>query len=359
MLTEPLRPSARATARARLCAALLACLLLGGCGTTYLLQAAAGEYHVMHARVPIDRVIADPHTPPALRQRLELVRAARNFASADLGLPDNKSYRTYADIGRPYVVWNVVATPEFSLTPLEWCFPIAGCVNYRGYFHEASAARFAAKLHRKGDDVAIDGVPAYSTLGKLADPVLSSMMRYGDDELVATIFHELAHQLLYVENDSAFNEAFATTVEDAGLERWLARVGTPARLQEFRADAAREAAFVRLLSGASRRLAALYASHLAPQTMRERKQQQLDALASEIRAFEQQQDVSWPLYDDWLGQGLNNARLASVATYYDCVPGFQRLLAREDGDLERFYAAVRALAKMPLAQRHARLCSSS
>jgi predicted aminopeptidase len=257
------------------------------------------------------------------------------------------------------VVWNVVATPEFSVVPHHWCFPVAGCVAYRGYFHEASAVKFAAGMAARGYDVAVDGVPAYSTLGKFADPVLSSMMRYGDDELAATIFHELAHQLLYVKDDSAFNEAFATTVEDAGLERWLAQQGTPARMHEFRADQVREAAFVKLLAGARAQLATLYASGLAPEPMRKQKAAILAALGADIRAFEQREGVSYPLYDEWIKEGLNNARLASVATYYDCVPGFKRLLAHEDNDLPRFYAAARELAHRSRAERHALLCGSA
>ena len=361
MLTETVPHGAARGVSRRWRAVLVSalCAWLSGCGTPYLMQAASGEWHVMHARVPIDQVIADPHTPPELRTRLELVRAARKFATTDLGLPDNKSYRTYADIGRPYVVWNVVATPEFSVVPHHWCFPVAGCVAYRGYFHEASAVKFAGEMAARGYDVAVDGVPAYSTLGKFADPVLSSMMRYGDDELAATIFHELAHQLLYVKDDSAFNEAFATTVEDAGLERWLAQQGTPARMQEFRADQVREAAFVKLLAGARAHLATLYASGLAPEPMRKQKAAILAALGADIRAFEQREGVSYPLYDEWIKEGLNNARLASVATYYDCVPGFKRLLAHEDNDLPRFYAAARELAHRSRAERHALLCGSA
>ena len=332
------------------------CLAVSGCGTTYVLQAASGQYQVMRARRPITTVIADPATPAQLRQRLELVRAARDFASGELGLPDNQSYRTYADIGRPYVVWNVVATPEFSVVPRHWCFPVAGCVAYRGYFHEARARRFAEGLKQQGLDVALDGVPAYSTLGRFADPVLSSMMRYGDDELVATIFHELAHQLLYVKDDSAFNEAFATTVEDAGLERWLARQGTPARMLEFRADQVREAAFVKLLVGARGQLATLYASHEPAAQMRSRKRAILGGLGTRIHEFEQREGVTYPLYDEWIREGLNNARLASVATYYDCVPGFRKLLAEDGDDLERFYASARELARLPRTERHARLC---
>jgi predicted aminopeptidase len=284
------------------------------------------------------------------------VREARAFASHDLGLPQNDSYRTYADIQRPYVVWNVVAVPEFSVVPHHWCFPVAGCVAYRGYFHEDSARKFAAGMAKDGYDVAIDGVPAYSTLGRFADPVLSSMLRSGDDELAATIFHELAHQLLYVKDDSAFNEAFATTVEDAGLERWLAHLGVPGRMQEFRIEEVREAALIKVLADARAQLATLYASGGSPELMRARKAEIFAALATQIGALEKGEGVTYPLYDEWIREGLNNARLASVATYYDCVPGFKRLLVKEDNDLGRFYAAARELAALPRKERHARLC---
>jgi predicted aminopeptidase len=337
---------------------LVACALLPGCGTLYVLQAASGEWQVLRARVPIDKVIAAPGTPPQLRSRLEEVRQARAFAVSDLGLPANRSYTTYADIGRPYVVWNVVATPEFSVQPERWCFPVAGCVAYRGYFNELRARDFAYRLKQRGSDVVVEGVPAYSTLGKFADPVLSSMLRYGEDEVVATIFHELAHQLLYVRNDSEFNEAFATTVEDVGLERWLKTRGAADRIREFRAAEAQNAALIELLTGARSRLAALYASGRTPDEMRSGKAQILAGLAADIQARELRQGLRYPMYDEWIMTGLNNAQLASVATYYECEPGFRRLLAAEGGDLTRFYAAVRRLARAPRAERHARLCES-
>ena len=342
----------------RLLAAAAAGALLCGCGSLYLLQAASGQWHVMRARVPIEKLLAAPSTPAQLRARLGEVRAARAFASQELGLPDNSSYRSYADIHRPYVVWNVVATPEFSVEPKRWCFPVAGCVAYRGYFHEHQAREFALGLEARGFDVALDGVPAYSTLGKFADPVLSSMLRYGDDVLAATIFHELAHQLLYVRDDTGFNEAFATTVEDAGLERWLARQGEPQRMQRFRAEQDEEQAFVNLLERRRAQLAALYASGTAPGKMRQEKAAIFARLAEDIRALERARAVEAPLYAEWLAQGLNNARLASVATYFDCVPGFRRLLAQSGGELPRFYAAARALAHEPRAVRHARLCTA-
>lgn len=361
MLTEESAvgaPQPAAGARGRALLAALAMMPLSGCGTTYVLQAAGGQLQVMHEREPTDKVIADPNTPASLRRHLEQIQAVRDFASRELGLPDNKSYRSYADIGRPFVVWNVVATPEFSVTPEHWCFPVAGCVAYRGYFHEEAAQKFAYEMREKGFDVAVGGVPAYSTLGKFADPVLSSMVRYGDDDLAAMVFHELAHQLLYAKDDSAFNEAFATTVEDAGLERWIAQQGGGIRIREYRDQQAREAATVKLLAAARTRLAHLYASALPPQVMRERKQQILAELAAQIRAAEHREGVTYPLYDEWIAAGLNNAQLASIATYYDCVPGFKRLLAQADGDLPRFYAAAGEAAKLPRAERHAQLCST-
>ena len=346
-------------ARAGVARALLAavlCALLGGC---YFVQAGTGEYRLLRARVSIATLLADPKTPATLRARLEEVRAAREFASRELGLPDNDSYRSYADIGRPFVVWNVVAAPEFSLQPKRWCFPVAGCVAYRGYFHERKARGLALALEARGFDVVVEGVPAYSTLGKFADPVISSMLRYDDDELAATIFHELAHQLIYVKNDSEFNEAFATTVEDVGLTRWLEHQGAGERIERFHIEQQREAVLLALLRPARARLAALYESGGPMSELRAGKQRILGELAGDIRALERRQGVHYPVYDEWITAGLNNAQLAAVATYYDCVPGFKRLLAAGDGDLARFYAAVRALAGESRPERHAELCGAA
>ena len=350
MLTESV-PALRAL--------LIVILLAGlqGCGTLYLAQAAGGQWQLLRARRPIDAVIADPHTPAALRERLRSVEEARDFAVSELHLPDNRSYRTYADIKRRYVVWNVVAAPEFSVEPRRWCFPIAGCVAYRGYFSEKRAREFAAKLAVDGYDVMTGGVPAYSTLGKFADPVVSTMMRYGDNELAAIIFHELAHQLLYVEDDSEFNEAFATTVEDVGLERWLKLRHQPERLQEFRKEDADERAFVGLFVQVRARLAHLYASGIDRMQMRQQKAQLMGELASQVRALQHQQGDDD--YQVWLEEGLNNAQLASIATYYECVPGFERLYAESADDVQRFYDAARALANEPRAKRHTVLCMQS
>ena len=337
---------------------VLALLALPGCSTPYVMQAANGQWQVMRARKPIDKVLRDPNTPQTLRDTLTEVNAAREFASRELALPDNRSYRTYADVHRPYVVWNVVAAPEFSVHPKQWCFPIAGCVAYRGYFVEKRARSFASGLAKKGFDVTLDGVPAYSTLGKFADPVLSTMLPYGPDELAAIIFHELAHQLLYVKNDTQFNEAFATTVENAGLERWLTLNGHADRIRRYRKDSTLEREYVDLFARTRSQLARLYASGLPAAQMRARKAETFATLAAEIKELEKRHGVKSSGYDEWIKEGLNNARLASEANYYDCVPGFEHLLAEQGNDLPRFYAAAKQLSRLPMAERHERLCRS-
>jgi predicted aminopeptidase len=362
MLTEkalPTRMRAMSKAMRRLTLAVVVLAALSGCSSTeYLLQAANGEWHVIHGRKPIVQVIDDPQTPEPLIRELAEVREARDFASRELHLPDNDSYRTYVKIDRPYVVWNVVAAPALSVQPKEWCFPIAGCVDYRGYFQEKRARAFAAGLEQRGYDVLIEGVPAYSTLGKLPDPVMSTMMRYGSDELASMIFHELAHQLLYVENDSRFDEAFAVTVEDEGLKRWLEYKGRPARIAQLQQEQAEDQQFIALLRRTRERLAALYASNTSRAAKLRRKQQLFAELAVQIHALERRLAVRFPDYDQWIAQGLNNADLVSVGTYYDCVPGFERLLHQENDDLPRFYDAARRLAREPKATRDAQLCSS-
>ncbi len=332
-------------------------LLLGalqGCGTLYVAQAARGQFGVMNARRPIPAVIVDQKTPAELRARLEEVSAARDFASRELGLPDNSSYRSYADLRRNFVVWNVVATPEFSVEPQRWCFPIVGCVAYRGYFSEKRARAFAANLQARGFDVVVGGVPAYSTLGKFADPVLNTMLGYGDSELASILFHELSHQVVYVAGDSEFNEAFAVTVERAGLARWLKLRGREDQLDRFKVSRARQLQFVALFARKRAELAHLYAEKIPKEEMRARKKTIFASLEAEMGELAKQYGRSGSL--NWIKEGLNNAHLASVATYFDCVPGFERLLEAQDGDMTKFYAAVRELAGKPKKERHAAVC---
>jgi len=334
---------------------MLVVISSGGC---YLLQSAQGQLALMSKREPIARVIGEPSTPPALRAQLEEVTAIRDFATRELGLPDNGSYRSYADLRRSYVVWNVVAAPEFSVDPKEWCYPIVGCVAYRGYFSEQRAQRFAAELRGRGFDVAVGGVAAYSTLGHFNDPVLNTMMGWSDVELAAIIFHELTHQLLYVPDDSSFNEALATTVEEEGVRRWLLAQGRAADLADYLLQQEHYLKIIDLLSATRAELRTIYASELAPEPMRERKRAEFAALRSSFALLKADWGGHAP-FEAWFAKDLNNAHLASIATYFTCVPGFQRELEAARDDLPAFYARVRKLAKLDQAQRDAIVCGTS
>jgi predicted aminopeptidase len=321
----------------------------------YLLQSAAGQLSLMSKRRPIERVVLDPATKPALRAQLEKVRAIRDFATRELGLPDNGSYRSYADIGRPYVVWNVVAAPEFSVDPEQWCFPIVGCVAYRGYFVERRARAFAAKERARGLDVAVEGVAAYSTLGHFDDPVINTMLEWDDVELAGIIFHELTHQLLYVSGDASFNEALATTVEEEGVRRWLLAQGRDADLAKHLLEQRHYLAVIDLLRRTSGSLRDLYASGSDPQRMREAKLAEFTALRASYAELKAEWGGQAP-FGAWFREELNNAQLASIATYYDCVPGFERELSAVKGDLGAFYRRVRELSRLPKDERDAVVC---
>ncbi|NNF51377.1 MAG: aminopeptidase [Gammaproteobacteria bacterium] len=324
--------------------------MLSGCSLGYYVQSARGQAALMSQRVPIDEVVADPATAADLRARLEKVQEARKFASDVLGLPENKGYRSYADIGRPYAVWSVSATEEFSLEPLRWCFPVAGCVSYRGYFNEASAQRFAERLRGRGLEVSVRGVAAYSTLGYFDDPVLSSMLRWDDIELIAIVFHELAHQLVYVKNDSPFNESFASVVEQVGMSLWTQQRGLPNELQAYQERLASKREFAALIAEVRAELDALYASGASEAEKRRRKSA---LFATLVRRYEARRDAGKISrgYDAWFARDLNNADLAAVGLYQQWVPAFQVLLARSGHDLQALYAEARRLGKMRAEER--------
>jgi predicted aminopeptidase len=338
---------------ARTAAALCSLTLLGGC---YVMQAATGQAAVIYRSEPIAGVVANPSTPQRTRDRLLLVERAREFAIDDRGLPDGRSYRKYADLGRPNVVHNVVATPEFSVEPRRWCFPVTGCVSYRGYFNEESARSYALRLAIKGDDVSVDGVPTYSTLGHLPDPVFGPMLSWRDTRLVGTIFHELAHERLYFAGDSALNEAFASVVEDEGVRRWLQQVGRASEIAGYEAAIARQKEFASLLLDTRARLARLYATKRAPEATRIEKQREFGRLLYRYDVMRRERWNGYAGYDTWFARSLNNAHLAAVATYEDCVPGLQRLLRDAGGSLPEFYRRVEATRGMAVQERRAALC---
>ena len=318
---------------------MLLCLAaLPGC---YYAQAAKGQWELTRKRQPIAEVLASKDTPPELAARLRLVQEARQFAIDELGLPDNDTYRTYADIEREYVVWNVFAAPEFSMQPKTWCFPIAGCVSYRGYFSRAAAEREASGLAEQGFDVVVGGVAAYSTLGKLRDPVLSSMMKWDDVELVGVLFHELAHQVLYVKDDTAFNESFATAVEEFGVLRWLRSRDLQQEADVYLARRELRQDLMSLVATARQDLEAMYAADSPIEDKRAAKAGRLETLRSDVAELLERagRDPS-----HWLSGELNNARLVSMTLYEGMLPEFRELLDACDEELACFYEEARRLA---------------
>jgi predicted aminopeptidase len=341
-----------------LAAACLIALMSGCASIEYYLQAASGQLDLWRRARAIDEVIEDATTAPALREKLRRTLVIREFASRELGLPDNASYRRYADLERAYVVWNVFAAPEFSLDTAQWCFPVAGCVSYRGYFSEADARRFATRLAAEGKDVFVNGVPAYSTLGWFADPVLNTFVHFPELQVARLIFHELAHQVVYVRDDTVFNESFAVVVEREGLRRWIDRHGTESDRKLFALMTERRAGFLRLIETYRQRLAALYRDSMTPEAMRERKARTFEEMETDYRRLRAEWG-GFGGYDRWFAQKPNNAHIVSVAIYTQLVPALEALLRRNGGDLAKFYDAVRELAAYPQAEREARLKSLS
>lgn len=330
-------------------------LLASGCTNLgYYWQSVNGQLDVWRRERPIEEVIADPSTAQALKNRLARVLEIRAFASRELGLPDNQSYRRYADLGRPFVVWNVFAAPEFSVQPEQWCFLFAGCVSYRGYFAREDAERFAAGLAAEGYDVFVGGVPAYSTLGWFADPVLNTVIHYADPRLARLLFHELSHQVVYVPGDTVFNESFAVAVEKEGVRRWLANRGSPQDKAGYETAVTRQEDFQRLAGTYQAKLKSLYRTRMAPEAMRARKKELFGEMEREYRGLKDRWG-GFAGYDRWFAQKPNNALLASVGIYSRLVPAFEALLEREGRDLPRFYAAVRELAALPKEEREARM----
>lgn len=326
-------------------------LLLNGCSSvSYYSQLANGQWQLLRAREPVTEVIADPARDPLLRQHLAHSQKAREFASQHLHLPDNKSYRLYADIGRPFVVWNVFATPEFSLTAQNHCFPIAGCVAYRGYYSLGAARGEAALQGQQGMDVSIGGVEAYSTLGWFNDPIISSMMHWGDERLATLIFHELAHQRFYVKDDTEFNESFATFVEQEGTRQWRAARGLP---PASGADVRQREQFIQLVLETRTRLEQLYALPLSTEQMRQRKAVEFERLRSEYRQLRDSQWAGANRYDAWINAPMNNAKLLPFGLYDQWVPAFAELFRQSGSDWPKFYAEVEKLGTLPLLQRKA------
>lgn len=326
-----------------------------GCSSLgYYAQSIHGHFAVLDAARPIPDVIADPESAPPLRERLERAQQIRAYASTELGLPDNDSYTRYADLKRPYVVWNVFATPELSLQLKQWCYPVVGCAGYRGYFDKAAADAEAGRLRAEGYEVNVAGVPAYSTLGWFSDPLLNTFVGGTEGQLAGLLFHELAHQVVYVSGDTTFNESFATSVEREGVRRWLASHGSESTRRAYAEFAGRREQFLQLLLKYRRLLEQNYASAAPDDIKRARKQQLFAELTQEYAQLKEGWG-GYAGYDRFFAQALTNAHLAAVGAYNDRVPAFEALLAQKAGNFPAYYSEVRRIAALPREQRNAAL----
>jgi predicted aminopeptidase len=343
--------------------ALLGAAVLGlsGCSNLgYYWQSATGHLGIMAAARPVDDWIGDPAAPERLKSRLELARRIRNYAVSELKLPDNPSYRRFADLHRPAAIWNVVAAPRYSLTLKNWCFPVTGCVTYRGYYDLGKARAEAATYASDGYDTSVYPVPAYSTLGFMnwagGDPLLNTFIYYPEGELARLIFHELAHQVVYAKDDTVFNESFAVSVEQEGLKRWLAAQSDPALTAQFASTQRLREGFRTLIDRTQHSLEALYASDASIVDKRAGKAAAFAQMRADYDALKREWG-GYAAYDNWFAQGPNNASLAAVGLYTRKVPEFAGLLVAEGGDLPRFYARVKVLAAMPKGERDTALAA--
>jgi predicted aminopeptidase len=342
-----------------LIAAASVCLSSGCSSLGYYAQSVGGHLAIVEAAKPVPDWLADPQTSPALKERLLLSQRIRDYAVSELHEPDNASYRRYADLKRSAAVWNVVAAPELSLTLQTWCFPVVGCVGYRGYYDQAAANAFAEGLRAQGLEASVYGVPAYSTLGLLpgdafADPLLNTFIEYPEGELARLIFHELAHQVAFAKGDTVFNESFATAVERIGGARWLKDRASPQAREEYARHDARRSDFRELTARYRERFKALYASVASDDDKRAGKLALMAELRADYETMKRERWGGFSGYDGWFARA-NNASLGVLAAYNELVPNFERLFEREGRDFARFYAEVKRIAALPQAERRVAL----
>ena len=335
--------------------------LTSGCSTLgYYAQAVGGHFTLLQSARPVADWAADPATPEPLRQRLELTQRMRDFAVAELKLPDNDSYRRYADLKRSAAVWNAVAAPELGLTLKTWCFPVLGCVGYRGYYSREPADALASELRAQGYETLVYGVPAYSTLGWSnwvgGDPLLNTFVNWTEGDLARMIFHELSHQVAYANDDTTFNESFATAVERIGVRRWLQRHGSEATRAEYAALEQRRVDFRAFTLHWRTELDALYKGDADEAAKRQRKAEIMARMRTEYGVMKRERWAGYAGYDSWF-ERANNASFAILAAYTELAPQFERLFDRLGEDLPRFYAQVQGLAVLPKDQRRAKLAA--
>lgn len=338
----------------RLLSVVILSIFLSGCSSwNYYSQAISGHFDLLSRKQPIDELLQNENTPSELKQKLRLALQARAFATEQIGLPDNDSYKTYADLQRPFAVWNVIATPPYSIETKKWCFLIVGCLSYRGYFDKAEAQALADQLKSQGMDVIVSGAAAYSTLGWMDDPLLNTIVARSESTMIGIIFHELAHQVVYFDGDSSFNEAFASAVEDEGLRRWYVAQNNQPAYEQYRYRKQQQRIIYQQLQATRQRLAALYKQDVINEEKQRQKVQMFADLKQWYKAWRQTQNYKG--FDGWMEKDLNNAHLALIATYQEMVPDFLSALQSVGSDMKKFYQLVEAMGDLDHDERRRQL----
>lgn len=326
--------------------------LAGGCAAfQYYTQAAAGQLEVLRTSRPIQSVIAHPDTGEALRNHLLVAEGIVNFAVSDLGLDPGNSYRRYAALGRPFVVWNVFAAPPLSLEGRRWCYPFVGCVPYRGYFNRDAALRAEARLARRGFETYVGGVSAYSTLGWFDDPLLSTFIGWSEPRLAELLLHEISHQRVWVRDDAAFNESFAAFAGEAGARLWFRKTGREAEFDDYLTSRQDWQRLHALLLATRAQLHAVYRQEGDEQGRYREKTRVMEAFRN---CYRQHKPLLGGGTLDGLVASVNNAYLAAFGTYTDWYPAFAALYRREGG-WTAFLDAVDGLAALARDERTALL----
>lgn len=346
--------SKRRKRRALLIVAAFVAVVVAFCGcqsVSFYKQAIGGELQILTHQKPIKQLLADTNTSADLKHKFDVVLQARQFAKTNLHLPADDNYLKYVDLHREFAVWNVNAAPPLSLEPKRWWYPFVGKASYRGYFARDAAVKYTRQLKKKGFDVYVGAVETYSTLGWFHDPVLNTFITEPDADLAEILFHELAHQRIFIPGDTDFNEAFATAVGQEGVRRWMQQ-REPALYGKYEGEREQEGDFVKLVLETRDRLEAVYDDpHLSDTTKLERKAE----IISDMRKKHDQLKEHWggkSFYDRWFSSDINNAKLNTISAYYTLVPAFRALLQANGGDMEKFYRAVQQLGKMPKERRH-------
>lgn len=342
--------------RAFVSALILICF--SGCSTIgYYHQSISGHFKLISKRERIVDIVNDPNQDKKLIEQLRMVEEVRSFASSKLRLPDNDSYLSYVQLDNPYVTWNIFAAPKYSIALQQWCFVVVGCVPYRGYFDEDEARQYAEQLVKQGMDVYVGGVPAYSTLGWFDDPLLSSMLDRGEIVAAAYIFHELAHQQFYLKGDGAFNEAFATAVEEIGVLAWLQQNNRSEEVQRYNDWLLQKTIFSEFVKTSRDEFETLYQQEYEIEKMQAEK----EILVAEMRrkfANLSSNNKQIARYSKWMSGPLNNAQLGAISLYRELAPAFRRIYGLCEDDFEKFYRYVEKIAEQPEALREETLLTT-